>query len=110
MELERVLSKDKQAIFNRVAKANVCRMVATRGEDYLRIKYCTAEELQSDMVAEYCEEIVKELRGELASDIKRMTEITLTRGREYEKFELDIKKYYQQDKKKKGGNNFVGKD
>ncbi len=110
MELERVLSKDKQARFNRIAKANVCRMVATRGEDYLSIKYCTAEELQSDMVAEYCEEIVKELRGELASDIKRMTEITATRSREYEKFDLDIKKYYQQDKKKKGGNNFVGKD
>jgi len=85
-------------------------MVATRGEDYLRIKYCTDEELQSDMVAEYCEEIVKELRAELASDIKRMTEITLTRCREYEKFDLDVKKYYQQDEEKKGGNNFVGKD
>ncbi len=110
MELERVLSKEKQAIFNRVAKANVCRMVATRGEDYLRIKYCAPEELQSDMVAEYCEEIVKELRAELALDIKRMTEIMLTRSREYEKFDLDIKKYYQHVKEKKGGNNFVGKD
>ena len=76
-------------------------MVATRGEDYLRIKCCTPEELQSDMVAEYCEEIVKELRTELVSDIKRMTEITLTRSREYEKFDLDIKKCYQQDKGKK---------
>ena len=110
MELERMLSKEKQAIFNRVAKANVCRIVATRGEDYLRILHCSPEELRSNIIAEYSEEIVKELRVQLAADIKRMTKITLTRSLEYKKFELDIKKYYQQDKKKKGGGNFVDKD
>lgn len=45
MKLEQLFSKEKQAIFNRVAKANVCRIVATRGEDYLRILYCSLEEL-----------------------------------------------------------------
>jgi hypothetical protein len=110
MELERMFSKEKQAIFNRVAKANVCRIVATRGEDYLRILHCSPEELRSDIIAEYSEEIVKQLREELALDIKVMTEITLTRSMEHEKFDADIKKYYQQDEKKKGGNNIVGKD
>jgi len=110
MELERMLSKEKQAIFNRVAKANVCRIVATRGEDYLRILHCSPEELRSNIIAEYSEELVKKLRVQLASDIKKMTEITLTRSLEYEKFDMDIKKYYQPDKKKKGGDNFVDKD
>ncbi len=110
MELERMFSKEKQAIFNRVAKANVCRIVATRGEDYLRILHCSSEELRSDIIAEYSEEIIKQLREELALDIKAMTEITLTRSMEHEKFDADIKKYYQQDEKKKGGINIVGKD
>jgi len=110
MELERMLSKEKQAIFNRVAKANVCRIVATRGEDYLRILHCSPEELRSNIIAEYSEELVRELRIQLASDIKKMTEITLTRSWEYEAFDIDIKKYYQPDKKEKGGNNFVDKD
>ena len=110
MELERMFSKEKQAIFNRVAKANVCRIVATRGEDYLRILHCSPEELRSDIIAEYSGEIVKQLREELALDIKAITEITLTRSMEHEKFDADIKKYYQQDEKKKGGNNIVGKD
>ena len=101
MELERMLSKEKQAIFNRVAKANVCRIVATRGEDYLRILHCSPEELRSNIIAEYSEELVKKLRVQLASDIKKMTEITLTRILEYKKFDMDIKKYYQPDKKKK---------
>lgn len=110
MELERALSKEKQAIFNRVAKANVCRMVATRGEDYLRITHCSPEELRSDILTEYSEEIVRQLREELALDLKKMTEITLTRSREYNKFDVDIRKYFQQDEKKKKDDNFVGKD
>ena len=63
-----------------------------------------------NIIAEYSEELVRELRVQLASDIKKMTEITLTRSWEYEKFDMDIKKYYQPDKKKKGGDNFVDKD
>ena len=105
-----MLSKEKQAIFNRVAKANVCRIVATRGEDYLRIMHCSPEELQSNIIEEYSEEIIKQLRTELASDIKAMTEITLMRNLEYEKFDMDIEKYSQLDERKKRGYNIVGKD
>lgn len=94
MELERMFSKEKQAIFNRVAKANVCRIVATRGEDYLRILHCAPEELHSDIVGQYSEEIVKQLREELASDIKAMTEISRIRSSEHEKFNIDIAQYY----------------
>ena len=95
MELERLFSKQKQAIFNRVAKANVCRTVATRGEDYLRIKYCTPEELASDIVAEYSEEVVRELRAELAEVVEMINKLMLTRSRVYENIDVDIEKYYQ---------------
>jgi hypothetical protein len=96
MELERLFGTQKQAIFNRTAKSNVCRVVATRGEDYLRIKYCNPEELQSDIIAEYSDEVVRELRAQLATEIKEVTKRTVSRSREYEKFDIDIKKYYQQ--------------
>ncbi|TFF92978.1 MAG: hypothetical protein EU544_06575 [Promethearchaeota archaeon] len=95
MELERLFSKEKQAIFNRAAKSNVCRVVASRGEDYLRIKYCDVEELQSDIIEEYSDEIVRELRANLASEIKDITKRMVSRSRTYEKFDVDIEKYYQ---------------
>ena len=100
MELERLFSKQKQAIFNRAAKSNVCRVVCTRGEDYLRIKYCDPEELQSDIIAEYSDEVVRELRGQLAAEIKEVTERLVSRSRGYEKFDLDIKMYYHQKERR----------
>jgi len=98
MELERLFSKEKQAIFNRAAKSNVCRVVASRGEDYLRIKYCDVEELQSDIIAEYSDEIVRELWAQLASEIKEITNRLVSRSRTYETFDVDIEKYYQTTK------------
>jgi len=98
MELERLFSKQKQAIFNRAAKSNVCRVVATRGEDYLRIKYCESEELHTDIIAEYTDKVVKLLRAQLASDIKEMSARMLSRSRNYKNFDADIKKYYRQQK------------
>ena len=97
MELERLFSKQKQAIFNRVAKSNVCRIVATRGEHYLRIKYCEPEELRSNIIEEYSEEVVRELRAQLAADVRMITKLMLTRSRAYEKFDADIEKYYQKN-------------
>ena len=108
MDLEKGFSVQKQAIFNRVAKANVWRIVATRGEDYLRIKHCELDELASDIVLQYSEEIVKQLRAELISDIKEITAMGRARSKRYKRFDVDINKYYQQNKKKKGGGNFVG--
>ena len=63
---------------------------------------CSPEELRSDIVVEYSEEIVGQLRTELASDIKRMTEITLTKSLKYERFDVDIKKILSIGQGKKG--------
>lgn len=98
MELKRLFGKEKQAIFNRVAKANVCRIVATKGEDYLRILHCSPEELHSDIIKEYSEEIVKELRKELATNIKAMSEISHLRSMEHENFNLDIIKQLKKNR------------
>lgn len=95
MVLEQSFSKEKQAIFNRVAKGNISHMVATRGEDYLRIKHCTIEELEADIVKQYSEEIVRRLRAELRADIKEQTAKWRTRSRDYEGLEVDMNKYYQ---------------
>ena len=108
VDLEKGFSMEKQAIFSRVAKANIWRMVATRGEDYLRIKHCELDELASDIVLQYSEEVVKQLRAELSFDIKEITAIGRARSKRYEMFDVDVNKYYQQNKKRKRGNNFVG--
>ncbi len=96
MKLEQGFGKEKQAIFNRVAKANVCHMVATRGEDYLRIKHCTPEELKTDIVKEYSEEVIKQLRAELSKSIKQSTATRRTRSRRYEGLIIATEKYYHQ--------------
>ncbi len=101
MDLEKGFSVQKQAIFNRVAKANVWRMVATRGEDYLRIKHCELDELASDIVLQYSEEVVKQLRAELSSSIKEISAMGRARSKRYERFDVDVIHYYRQNKKKK---------
>ncbi len=101
VDLEKAFSVEKQAIFSRVAKTNVWRMVASRGEDYLRIKHCELDELASDIVLQYSEEVVKQLRAELSSDIKEVTAMDRARSKRYERFDVDVFKYYQQNKKEK---------
>jgi hypothetical protein len=106
--LEQGFSTQKQALFNRVAKANIIHMIATRGEDYLRIKHCDPEELESDIVKEYTEEVINELRAQLRADIKERTDTWSIRRNGYLRLEIVAEDYYQNLKKKKGGRNFVG--
>ena len=107
MKLEQGFGKEKQAIFNRVAKANVCHMVATRGEDYLRIKHCTPEELKTDIVKEYSEEVIKQLRAELSKSIKQSTATRRTRSMRYEGLTIATEKYYHHIIQRKGEVIFV---
>ena len=95
MVLEHSFSKEKQALFNRVAKGNISHMVVTRGEDYLRIKHCTIEELEVDIVEQYSEEIIRGLRAKLRARIKEQTASWRTRSRHYEGLTVDISEYYQ---------------
>ncbi|MGV9199491.1 MAG: hypothetical protein ACOC4M_11815 [Promethearchaeia archaeon] len=44
-----------------------------------RIKYCDPEELRSDIIAEYSDEVVRELRAQLAAEIKKVTNRTASR-------------------------------
>ena len=106
--LEQGFSTQKQALFNRVAKANIIHMITTRGEDYLRLKHCDPEELESDIVKEYTDEVMKELRAQLRADIKERTATWRTKSNSYMGLEIVAEYYYQSIKKKKGGRNFVG--
>jgi hypothetical protein len=76
-------------------------MVATRGEDYLRIKHCELDELASDIVLQYSEEVVKQLRAELSSSIKEISAMGRARSKRYERFDVDVIHYYRQNKRKK---------
>ena len=95
MVLELSFSKEKQALFSRVAKGNISHMVSTRGEDVLRIKHCTIEELEADIVEQYSEEIMRRLRAKLRYNIKEQTGKWRTRSRLYEGLTLDVSEYYQ---------------
>lgn len=106
--LEQGFSTQKQALFNRVAKANIIHMITTRGEDYLRIKHCDPKELESDIIKEYTDEVMKELRTQLRDDIKERTDLWNTKRSGDMKLEIVAENYYQNIKKKKGGRNFVG--
>jgi hypothetical protein len=101
LDLEKAFSVEKQAIYSRVAKSNVWRMVATRGEDYLRINHCEQDELASDIVSQYSEEVIRQLRAELDSKIKEISAMGRARSKHYEWFDVDVNKYYRQNKKKK---------
>ncbi len=46
------------------------------------------------------EEVVRQLRVDLSSDIKKITAMGRARSRRYERFDLDLIKYYRQNKKK----------
>jgi len=100
VDLEKAFSVEKQAIYRRVAKSNVWRIVSTRGEDYLRIKHCEPEELTSDIVSQYSEEVVRQLRVVLDSKIKDLSAFGRARSHHYKSFDVDISKYYRQNKKK----------
>jgi len=49
---------------------------------------------------QYSEEVVKQLRAELSSDIKEVTAMDRARSKRYERFDVDVFKYYQQNRKK----------
>lgn len=100
LDLEKAFSVEKQAIYSRVAKANVWRMVATRGEDYLRIKHCELDELASDIVLQYSEEVIRQLREQLSSTIKEISAIGRARSKQYEQFNVDVNKYIRQNIRK----------
>ncbi|MBD3196692.1 MAG: hypothetical protein GF317_16670 [Candidatus Lokiarchaeota archaeon] len=93
--IENGFSTEKQAILNRVAKGNVCDMIATRGEDYLRLKHSSDKELEADIVKEYSEEIARRLRSTLRRDIKKQTNAWHTKSKTYKKFDILTQNYYK---------------
>jgi hypothetical protein len=100
LDVEKAFGVEKQAIYSRVAKANVWRMVATRGEDYLRIKHCELDELASDIVLQYSEEVIRQLRERLSANIREISAIGRARSKQYKEFDVDVDTYVRQKLKK----------
>ena len=91
---ENGFSREKQAIFNRVAKGMVGYMISTRGEDYLRIKHCSYAELKEDIIKQYSDEIVRALRIDLNNSIKKATAKWRIKERLRKGIEIDTNAYY----------------
>ena len=72
-DCEAGFSKEKQALFGRVAKARVGHMVETRGEAYLRLGHCTGEELASDILAGLTGRLLLRLQEEQQARIAAKT-------------------------------------
>lgn len=84
---EVAFSKEKQLLIARVGKGIVSHMIATRGEEYLRITHCTQEELDIDIITQYQEALVVALRTMLHEEINKQTRHWRTALREYEGLE-----------------------
>ena len=106
--LEKGFSKEKQALHGRVAKGNVSYMIATRGEHYLRLKHCTEEELEADIVEQYSEEVLLQLRETMREDIQRATSGWRSKRCVQEGFKIALESYCQKKGIKTRENLFVG--
>jgi hypothetical protein len=84
--LDNIFSVEKQELISRVGKGNVSHILTTRGEAYLRLKCCDPGELDTDIISEFNEEVVRALRDDLRNAIKAQTETWRTMSREYRGF------------------------
>jgi len=81
---EVAFSKEKQLLIARVGKGIVSYMIATRGEEYLRITHCTQAELDEDIIGQYQEFLVKGLRKMLRETIHHQTQRWRTAKKTYD--------------------------
>ena len=78
------LAKEKQLLIARVGKGIVSHMIATCGEEYLRITHCTQAELDEDIIGQYQEFLVKGLRTMLRDTIHHQTQRWRTAKKTYD--------------------------
>jgi hypothetical protein len=84
---ERAFSKEKQMLITRAGKGIVSHMIATRGEEYLRLTHCRQKELESDIIEESTQALIYELREELSYDISNQSKRWRTMKRAYEGYD-----------------------
>jgi hypothetical protein len=83
-DCETSFSKEKQWFLGRVAKKQVGHMVETRGEAYLRLGHCTAEELASDILAGLTTRLLQRLQKEQQARIAAKTDSWEKKNREFD--------------------------
>jgi hypothetical protein len=91
---ESAFGQEKQKLIRRAAKMKVGHLIGTRGEAYLRITHCNNEELESDIVQEYSEAIIKELRNQQQNRISEITQYWHKKDKIYRGFEGVVIKFY----------------
>ncbi len=71
--LERLLGLENCVLISRVGKGNASHKIAIRGEDYLRIIPRDPIELMGNIIIEYQEILVLELRNKFYERIQKQT-------------------------------------
>lgn len=86
-DLERTFSRQKTRLIARAGKGNVSHMIATRGEAYIRIHSCKLDELMRDIILDFEEDLLQDLRRELDGRIKDQTKKWRTMSRTYHSYQ-----------------------
>lgn len=91
---ENGFSQEKQKLIRRAGKMKVGHLIGTRGEAYLRITHCSQEELESDIVQEYSQVIIRLLQTQQQQKITEITQYWRKKDRKYRGFQKDIINFY----------------
>ncbi|MHA1803798.1 MAG: hypothetical protein ACTSU4_04630 [Promethearchaeota archaeon] len=65
-------------------------------------KNCERDEPASDIVFQYSEEVIRQLRKQLSATMREISAIGRARSKQYKEFDVDVNKHVRQ-KIKKGG-------
>jgi len=66
----------------------------------LRIKHCELDKLASDIVFQYPEEVIRQLRKQLSAAMREISAIGRIRSKQYREFDMDVNKHVRQKIKK----------
>ncbi|MHA1845392.1 MAG: hypothetical protein ACTSWE_14135, partial [Promethearchaeota archaeon] len=63
-------------------------------------KNCELDELASDIVFQYSEEVIRQLRKQLSATMREISAIGWARSKQYREFDVDMNKLVRQEIKK----------
>jgi len=66
-------------------------------------KNCERDELASDIIFQYSEEVIRQLRKQLSAAMREISAIGRARSKQYREFDVDVNKYVRQKTKKGEG-------
>ena len=66
-------------------------------------KNCELDELASNIIFQYPEEVIRQLRNQLSAAMREISAIGRARSKQYREFDVDVNKHIRQKTKKDEG-------